>query len=97
MRFFERRAERREIEREAAELLPRVALLRREVAESSVAVRDTFRDLPGFPPLCERCDVVMLYQRIQLGRKKWRWMWRCPQCGQQVFDAALKERQAGAR
>jgi hypothetical protein len=97
MRFFERRAERRELAREAAELLPRVALLKHEVAERSLAVREEFRDLPGFPPLCERCDVVMLYRRVQLGRKKWRWMWRCPQCSQQVFDAAFKERQADAR
>jgi hypothetical protein len=97
MGFFRRQAERREVRRRAAELEPSVVAFQDEIKAAARAVRDEFDDLPGFPPTCERCDRVMLYERVQLGRAKWRWMWGCPKCGRHVYDAVLQEARANGR
>ena len=96
MQFFDRRTQRRQIKERATELQHRVSALRAEVAASALAVRGEFENLAGFPPGCERCGTVMLYRRVQLGRKKWRWQWACQNCGYRVYDAALKARDKGA-
>ena len=69
---------------------PSVEAFQEEAEAAGRAVRDEFGDLPGFPPICDRCDRVMLYRRVHLGGKKWRWMWVCPGCGAQIYSAALE-------
>jgi hypothetical protein len=37
----------------------------------------------------------MRYERVQLSKKKWRWLWCCPSCHRRIYDAAI-ERGSGA-
>jgi hypothetical protein len=96
MGFFRRRAEKRELRDAALALQPELDALHAEIDAGALAVRTEFGDLPGFPPICESCDRVMVYLRVKLGRKKWRWMWHCYGCGDYVYDAAFKKGQLGA-
>ena len=93
MRFFSDRAERREIRLQAGVARTQLDELRREVVEATRSVVTRFGDLPGFPSVCSRCGVVMVYERLPLGRAKWRWMWRCPRCGQTIYDAQVRKRE----
>lgn len=95
MGFLRRRAERRELRAAALELQPAVEALREEIERTARTVRAEFQDLPGFPPICESCDRVMVYRRVRLSRKKWRWMWHCGGCSSYVYNAVLKREGGG--
>jgi hypothetical protein len=89
--FFDRCRQRKLIPSQAQVAQPLVDDFRSHVEVQSRAIRNQFGSLPGFPPTCSRCDRLMIYERVQLSRKKWRWMWRCPSCYQTVYDAAIRK------
>jgi len=88
--FFERRALRKFATAEARAAAPRLKALEERVLTAQRRVVERYSDLPGFPPICARCERPMRYERVQLSQKKWRWMWCCPSCSNRVYDAAVK-------
>jgi hypothetical protein len=67
---------------------PMIESVRAEIEAAAQAIRDEFADMRGFPPMCR----TLVYERREVGRRKWRWKWTCRWgCGYSVYDAALPE------
>jgi hypothetical protein len=86
------------LKEDAAVALPLLAVARAEVEAAAQELRDEFSDLSGFPPSCPRCHRSLVYQRVELSRKKWRWMWCCRgTCGYSIYDAAFQRQREASR
>ena len=86
------------VKADAGAALPLIAVARSDAESAAQALRDEFSDLAGFPPSCPRCHRSLVYQRVQLSRKRWRWMWCCRgSCGYSIYDAAVKRQREASQ
>ena len=93
----ERRRLMKRLKVDAKTTLPRLQAAKVEVEAAARDLRQEFQELPGFPPSCPRCGRSLVYQRVQLSRKKWRWMWLCRgECHYTIYDAQLRRERSAS-